>query len=317
MSAILYTGLHDATLELLKSGLQDGGVAFSEIRESEIKSLQATLARYSVLVVGEEVHNPVRVAQEAYAGDKHLSVLLVNDEQNFVRVKQSLQFSPFIGPTVTCVSNQVRERLVSIVQDAILRSEQRRSFQHIRKSVSPQMDLNASVLDKVRGDYTAKVLEVAPIGAVLVSGQGNVLTINAYAAHLFGKTEREILGASLRELFPAEVQPAVQLFVSQAPIREPKKVFELRLQEQVKYLEASLAQVNAQRADGLQLLIINDITATVQAQQHTQAHLEELERMNAHLTRLNADLDTFVYTASHDLKSPILNIEGLDRKSVV
>src|SRR5690606_11374205 len=26
---------------------------------------------------------------------------------------------------------------------------------------------------------------------------------------------------------------------------------------------------------------------------------------------VNEDLDTFVYTASHDLKSPILNIEGL------
>jgi PAS domain S-box-containing protein len=38
---------------------------------------------------------------------------------------------------------------------------------------------------------------------------------------------------------------------------------------------------------------------------------EELNSTNSRLIRTNTDLDTFVYTASHDLKSPIANIEGL------
>ncbi|MDQ3291192.1 MAG: PAS domain-containing protein, partial [Bacteroidota bacterium] len=38
---------------------------------------------------------------------------------------------------------------------------------------------------------------------------------------------------------------------------------------------------------------------------------EELRITNANLIRINNDLDNFVYTASHDLKSPISNIEGL------
>ena len=42
-----------------------------------------------------------------------------------------------------------------------------------------------------------------------------------------------------------------------------------------------------------------------------QATNEELYASNTLLTRTNADLDTFVYSASHDLKSPITNIEGL------
>jgi signal transduction histidine kinase len=42
-----------------------------------------------------------------------------------------------------------------------------------------------------------------------------------------------------------------------------------------------------------------------------QARTQELRDANAHLRRTNADLDTFVYTASHDLKSPITNLEGL------
>jgi PAS domain S-box-containing protein len=38
---------------------------------------------------------------------------------------------------------------------------------------------------------------------------------------------------------------------------------------------------------------------------------EELLEANAALGKLNAELDTFVYAASHDLRSPISNLEGL------
>ncbi|MEJ8803896.1 PAS domain-containing sensor histidine kinase [Pontibacter sp. H249] len=40
-------------------------------------------------------------------------------------------------------------------------------------------------------------------------------------------------------------------------------------------------------------------------------HLEAIEIKNKHLVSINNDLDNFIYTASHDLKAPIINIEGL------
>ncbi|RZK60795.1 MAG: HAMP domain-containing histidine kinase [Hymenobacter sp.] len=42
-----------------------------------------------------------------------------------------------------------------------------------------------------------------------------------------------------------------------------------------------------------------------------QASNTELHASNQRLLRTNADLDTFIYTASHDLRNPISNIEGL------
>ncbi|MBF9140912.1 PAS domain-containing sensor histidine kinase [Hymenobacter properus] len=39
--------------------------------------------------------------------------------------------------------------------------------------------------------------------------------------------------------------------------------------------------------------------------------ITELKLANEQLRRTNADLDNFIYTASHDLKAPIANIEGL------
>lgn len=38
---------------------------------------------------------------------------------------------------------------------------------------------------------------------------------------------------------------------------------------------------------------------------------QELEQKNDELVKVNNDLDNFIYTASHDLKAPIANIEGL------
>lgn len=38
---------------------------------------------------------------------------------------------------------------------------------------------------------------------------------------------------------------------------------------------------------------------------------EELNKQNLELKKINTDLDNFIYTASHDLKAPIANIEGL------
>jgi PAS domain S-box-containing protein len=42
-----------------------------------------------------------------------------------------------------------------------------------------------------------------------------------------------------------------------------------------------------------------------------QALIGELHQKNLELSRINNDLDNFVYTASHDLKAPVSNIEGL------
>lgn len=40
-------------------------------------------------------------------------------------------------------------------------------------------------------------------------------------------------------------------------------------------------------------------------------HQEQLVQTNEELIRINNDLDNFIYAASHDLKSPIVNLEGL------
>ncbi|MGI4741609.1 MAG: PAS domain-containing protein [Janthinobacterium lividum] len=69
--------------------------------------------------------------------------------------------------------------------------------------------------------------------------------------------------------------------------------------------------------DGVRVFA-HDITEQVRTRQavatsaqQALALAEDLAATNQQLTRVNVDLDTFIYTASHDLKAPITNIEGL------
>jgi signal transduction histidine kinase len=60
-----------------------------------------------------------------------------------------------------------------------------------------------------------------------------------------------------------------------------------------------------QRVDGVYIFAF-DVTEQVKARQ-------QVLDLNQQLTRVNADLDSFVYMASHDLRGPINNLDGLVR----
>jgi signal transduction histidine kinase len=85
-----------------------------------------------------------------------------------------------------------------------------------------------------------------------------------------------------------------------------------------KYIRASFVpDVQAGQVIGFYTMV-TDTTEQVLARQEVEglnaelaASNAELAATNQQLTRTNIDLDNFIYTASHDLKSPISNIEGL------
>ena len=59
------------------------------------------------------------------------------------------------------------------------------------------------------------------------------------------------------------------------------------------------------------LLFSVEVTELVTSRKQLQETNEELNQTNEELRRTNTDLDNFVYTASHDLKAPIANLEGI------
>ncbi|UOQ77654.1 PAS domain-containing protein [Hymenobacter sp. 5516J-16] len=65
-----------------------------------------------------------------------------------------------------------------------------------------------------------------------------------------------------------------------------------------------------QQVDGVYVFAF-EVTEQVRARQQVLALNQELNQANQQLTRVNDDLDGFVYMAAHDLRGPINNLEGL------
>jgi PAS domain S-box-containing protein len=59
------------------------------------------------------------------------------------------------------------------------------------------------------------------------------------------------------------------------------------------------------------IIEVRDISEEKRSAEQIKIINENLRRKNEELKRINTDLDNFVYTASHDLKAPVSNIEGL------
>ena len=146
---------------------------------------------------------------------------------------------------------------------------------------------------------------------------GIITSWNKGAERLKGYPEAEIVGQYYGVLSPDEYQEAG------LPERELRMALENGVYE---------AEDWRKRKDGslfwaaIMLAPIFDeagrhvgftkITGDITKQKELQDQLAErqqtaLEHKNTELKKINIDLDNFVYTASHDLRTPISNIEGL------
>ena len=147
--------------------------------------------------------------------------------------------------------------------------------------------------------------------------RGIITAWNSGAERLKGYTEKEIIGQFYGILHPYEYQHA----------GIPEKELETALQSGVYEAEdwrkrkddslfwASVTLTPIFDADSKHIGY-NKITGNITRQKELQDKLAErqqsaLETKNRELQQTNLDLDNFIYTASHDLRSPINNIEAL------
>lgn len=181
-----------------------------------------------------------------------------------------------------------------------------------------------------------RLFEQAPMAITVLRGPQFIIELaNLRAQASWGRSAAETLGRPLFEALPdAAGQGYEELLRGVLTSGEP-----LVLHEVVVNLKRShtglpdtgyytilfqLLHNEYQQVTGVAVMW-TEVTEQVQARQQVQdlnqelaaineeltATNEELHESNGQLVRTNADLDTFVYTASHDLKEPATNISGL------
>jgi signal transduction histidine kinase len=181
-----------------------------------------------------------------------------------------------------------------------------------------------------------RIFEQAPVAITIMRGQElNIELTNAAILAMWGRTAAQVLGQPYFEAVPdtagqgyEEILGGVMttgqpLTIAEAPVQldrahtgQPTLGYfnftfqpHYDAQQQVSGLIAIGTEATAQVLARQQVQALNEELAAINEQM--QATNEQLNETNAQLTCTNADLDTFVYAASHDLKAPIANIEGL------
>jgi PAS domain S-box-containing protein len=312
MTQIAYTGLEETSLTTLRQQLRLPEEAFHEISEEKIsEGLHRQGGSCGVFLIGERVGNPIKLAQKVHAQDNHLSILILNDRSSYTKIKQALLFTPFIGNTVQNLSNEIGDGLADTTRNAMARTEQRRQYQQLKGSSLASFQPKANLYEDVKAEYLDKFLEEAPIGAVLMTELGNILAVNRHASQILGVTEKQLIGSPFVRLFDEKRQRILETFFSKTFVGTATLTTERSTIRGKKYLEVRIASISIKNGLPYKIGILTDFTEKVQAQLKVEQQLEELKTINEQLKMANDDLDAFVYTASHDLKAPIANIEGL------
>jgi PAS domain S-box-containing protein len=152
------------------------------------------------------------------------------------------------------------------------------------------------------------IADAAPTMLWVTDPAGQCTYVNAQWYQYTGQTQAEALGLGWTSaVHPADVEAASQAFLTATDQRRRFHIrCRLRRHDGV-YRWATDTGLPRFTETGEYAGLVGTVI-DVHEQQLAE---DELLASNQQLTRTNVDLDNFIYTASHDLRVPIANIEGL------
>jgi len=142
----------------------------------------------------------------------------------------------------------------------------------------------------------------------MLTPEGKIASWNEGAKRIKGYEADEIMGCHFSKFYPSEAvstqYPSFELVKALEDGRFEDEGWRLRKDGSRFWANVIITPVyNHQKQHIGFTKITRDLSEKLKN--------EELMMKNKELHRLNTDLDNFVYTASHDLKAPITNMEGL------
>jgi len=232
--------------------------------------LQLLKSATDALVLGVQLKEPVRIAQRINSMGKDIPIVILTEPERHEHLKQALKFAPFVSNDVMPWSTGELEELPAALLETVRRTKTRRSY---RGSVAAAQKR----LVEVRREqpqiarYFDSLLEHVPIGVLNVDIQGAVLGLNWRAGQILNITEREALGTSLADFFPAAERQVLKDTIAQcvAPARQRSpEVFDIsKVVGTVRFVELVVSSMVDRSGRLGATVMLQDVTAKVRADQ--------------------------------------------------
>lgn len=222
-----------------------------------------------VFLLGPGIVDPAKEVQKIYAADKHLAIVVLALPIQVKQVKQTIQFSPFVGKNTLVVTLNPELNLVAVCESAASRTRQKRNFSKIniaQKAV-------AAPGEKIKLAQMGSFLEYAPIGAILLNEMDYIVSFNRQAKNFFPALDA--IEVELNRLFPAKEAEAITAFAHDG--HDPQTSKEIQVQERI--LELTTTAVYNEDGQRHFLLLFNDVTHQRLEMQRIQSILEALPQM--------------------------------------
>jgi len=161
-----------------------------------------------------------------------------------------------------------------------------------------------------------RLLGSMPDALVIVNAEGKIAGTNAQTGKLFGYSDRELEGESMALLVPERFRKTQRQYYaahfSPRGGRVPETTMELcGLHKDGREFPIEVSTKPLAAEKGLVVTsAIRDITDRKRVEQQISKLNKELERRAMELENANKELEAFSYSVSHDLRSPLQNIDS-------
>lgn len=224
------------------------------------------------------------------------------------------------------------ELATSLAQQAAIAIENARSYQMLQVHSSNLAESHAALRREIAERRQAEaalwerearlraIVETAVEGIITIDAAGIIETYNPAAEHLFGYPAAAVVGQNVKMLMPAPYHDEHDAYIGRY------------LQTGVRQIIGIGREVVGRRKDGstfpMALAVsemrlgerrmftgmVSDITARTQAEaalrQARDALEQRVQERTAALADANEEVKHFVYIVSHDLRAPLVNLQG-------